>query len=103
GGERFLVALALGDIRINDNASALGQTAVAYLQDGAVRTGSLPLVIACDVGREPSHFGFDVGRPILSALGKEAKIVAIPGLAFEERLRQLEQLHHLPVPGGELP
>src|SRR5262249_20121149 len=33
-GERLLVTLALGDIRVNDNASAFRQTTVLYLQHG---------------------------------------------------------------------
>ena len=73
-----------------------------YLQHRPVRTGPLPPVVSRDIGREPSHFGFGVARGILAPLGQEAKVVAIPGLALEECLGQLEQFHDLPVPSGEL-
>ena len=90
GGECLFVALALGDISVDDDASAFRQTTVPYLQDGAVGTGTLPSVILRDVGAEPAHFGFGVARRILAALDQEVKVIVISGLAFEECLRQLE-------------
>src|SRR5260370_9137179 len=75
GGERLFVALTLGDISVDDDASAFRQTAVPYLQYGAVGKGRLPHVIPRQLGGEPAHFGFGVARRILATLGQEVKAI----------------------------
>src|SRR5258707_3507022 len=80
GGERLFVALALGDIRVDDDASPFRQTTVPYLQDGAVGTGTLPSGIPRAVGGEPARLGFHVRRRLLAPLHQEADVNGLSGV-----------------------
>jgi len=94
--------LALGDVAVDQHKTAAGHRVVAYFEHPAVRPRALERVVPTGILGVAAKLGLRVGRCAeLAALRQISHEVGVGVWLDEERIRQVEDLDEIAVPGGQ--
>src|SRR5262249_38165144 len=93
--------LTLGDVAINDDNPAAGHRIAPGFNNSAIGPDALETQLPLRILDAAAQLRFEVGRAELAALGKITEEIGKTWAFAEKRLRQLEQLLEIRVPGGE--
>ena len=98
--DRFLGALALGDVGVDQHEAAAGHRVAAHLDDPAVGPRALEAHLPSGIFDGAAQLRFEIGR-VLAAVGEIAEILGIARPPREEGVRQIEDLLEIAVPRGK--